>query len=53
MIEKGEKVGTLYLYTGNNDSSISLASTGVGTTLCTHELEGYADTSQNNFFAKS
>jgi hypothetical protein len=27
MIEKGEKVGTLYLCTGNTDSSISLAST--------------------------
>jgi hypothetical protein len=27
VIEKGEKVGTLYLCTGNTDSSISLAST--------------------------
>jgi hypothetical protein len=27
VIEKGEKVGTLYLCTGNIDSSISLAST--------------------------
>jgi hypothetical protein len=27
VIEKGEKVGTLYLYTGNTDSSIYLAST--------------------------
>jgi hypothetical protein len=27
VIEKGETLGTLYLYTGNIDSSISLAST--------------------------
>jgi hypothetical protein len=33
VIEKGEKVGTLYLCTGNTDFSISLASTGVDTTL--------------------
>jgi hypothetical protein len=33
VMEKGEKVGTLYLCTGNVDSSISLASTGVDTTL--------------------
>jgi hypothetical protein len=38
VIEKGEKVGTLYLCTGNADSSISLASTGVGTTLWHHKL---------------
>jgi hypothetical protein len=38
VIEKGEKVGTLYLYTGNTDSSISLASTGVYTTLWNHRL---------------
>ena len=31
MIEKGEKVGTLYLCTSNTDSSISLSSIGVGT----------------------
>jgi hypothetical protein len=35
---KGEKVGTLYLCTGNIDSSISLASTGVDTTLWHHRL---------------
>ena len=35
---KGEKVGTLYLCTGNNDSSISLASIGVDTTLWHHRL---------------
>ena len=33
MIAKGEKIGTLYLCTGNTDSSISLTSTGVDTTL--------------------
>jgi hypothetical protein len=38
VIEKGEKVGTLYLCTGNTDSSISLASTGVDTTLWNHRL---------------
>jgi hypothetical protein len=32
-IEKGEKVGTLYLCTSNTNSSISLASTGVDTVL--------------------
>jgi hypothetical protein len=37
-IEKGEKVGTLYLCTGNTDSSISLVSTGVDTTLSHHRL---------------
>jgi hypothetical protein len=38
VIEKGEKVGTLYLCTGNTDSSISLDSTGVDTTLWNHRL---------------
>jgi hypothetical protein len=38
VIAKGEKVGTLYLCTGNTDSSISLASTGVDTTLWHHRL---------------
>jgi hypothetical protein len=38
VIVKGEKVGTLYLCTGNTDSSISLASTGVDTTLWHHRL---------------
>jgi hypothetical protein len=38
VIAKGEKVGTLYLCTGNNDSSISLYSTGVDTTLWHHRL---------------
>jgi hypothetical protein len=38
MIEKGEKVGTLYLCIGNTDSSISLASTGVDTALWNHRL---------------
>ena len=38
MIVKGEKVGTLYLCTGNTDSSISLSSTGVDTTLWHHRL---------------
>jgi hypothetical protein len=33
MIAKGEKVGTLYLCTGNTNSSISLDSTRVDTTL--------------------
>jgi hypothetical protein len=38
VITKGEKVGTMYLYIGNNDSYISLASTGVDTTLWYHRL---------------
>jgi hypothetical protein len=38
VMEKGEKVGTLYLCTGNVDSSISLYSTGVDTTLWNHRL---------------
>jgi hypothetical protein len=38
VIAKGEKVGTLYLCTGNTDSSISLASTGVDTALWHHRL---------------
>jgi hypothetical protein len=38
VIEKGEKLGKLYLCTGNVDSSISLASTGVDTTLWHHRL---------------
>jgi hypothetical protein len=38
VIAKGEKVGTMYLCTGNTDSSISLASTGVDTTLWHHRL---------------
>ena len=38
VIAKGEKVGTLYLFTGNIDSSISLDSIGVDTTLWHHWL---------------
>jgi hypothetical protein len=38
VIAKGEKVGTLYLCTGNTYSSISLTSTGVDTTLWHHRL---------------
>jgi hypothetical protein len=38
VITKGEKVGTLYLCTGNTESSISLASKRVYTTLCYHRL---------------
>jgi hypothetical protein len=38
VIEKGEKVGTLYLCTCNTNSSISLASTRVDTTLWNHSL---------------
>jgi hypothetical protein len=38
VIEKGEKVGTLYLCTGNTNSSISLASTRVDTTLWHHRI---------------
>ena len=38
VIAKGEKVGTLYLCTGNTGSSISLASTRVDTTLWNHRL---------------
>jgi hypothetical protein len=38
VIEKGEKVSTLYLCTSNTESSISLASTGVDTTLWHRKL---------------
>jgi hypothetical protein len=38
VIEKGENVGTLYLCTGNTDSSIYLSSTGVDTTRWNHRL---------------
>jgi hypothetical protein len=38
VIAKGEKVGTLYLCIGNIDSFISLASTGVDTTLWHYRL---------------
>jgi hypothetical protein len=38
VIAKGEKVGTLFLCTGNTDSSISLDSTGVDTTWWNHRL---------------
>jgi hypothetical protein len=38
VIERGEKACTLYLCTGNTDSSISLASTRVDTTLWNHRL---------------
>jgi hypothetical protein len=38
VMEKGEKVGTLYLCTINVDSYISLASIGVDTTLWNHRL---------------
>ena len=38
VIAKGEKKGTLYLCTGNTNFSISLASTGVDTTLWHHRL---------------
>jgi hypothetical protein len=38
VIKKGEKVCTLYLCTGNNDSSIYLYSIGVDTTLWHHRL---------------
>jgi hypothetical protein len=38
VIAKGEKVGTLYLCTGNTDSSISLDSTGVDTKMWHHWL---------------
>jgi hypothetical protein len=35
---KGEKVGTLYLCTGNSDSSIYLASIGMDTIVWNHRL---------------
>jgi hypothetical protein len=38
VIAKGEKVGALYLCIGNNNSYISLASTGVDKTLWHHRL---------------
>jgi hypothetical protein len=38
VVEKGEKVGTLYLCTGNIECSISLASTRVDTKLWHHRL---------------
>ena len=40
VIEKGENASTLYLCTSNVDSSISLASTRVDTTLW-HRMLGY------------
>jgi hypothetical protein len=43
MIEKGEQVGTLYLCTGNIDSSISLASTRMDTSLWHHRLGHMSD----------
>jgi hypothetical protein len=57
-IAKGEKVGTLYLCIGNTDSSISLASTGVDTTLWHHRLghmseKGMQNPSQKKFIARS
>ena len=39
VIVKGEKVGTLYLCISNADSSLSLASTGVDTTLRHYRFE--------------
>jgi hypothetical protein len=38
VIEKGEKVGTLYLCTGNTNSSIYLDSTRVNTTMWHHRV---------------
>ena len=38
VVEKGDKVGALYLCKGNIDSSIALASTGIDTTLWHHML---------------
>jgi hypothetical protein len=38
VIAKGDNVGTLYLFIGNTDSSISLDSTRVDTTLWHHRL---------------
>jgi hypothetical protein len=43
VIAKAEKVGTLYLCTGNTDSSISLASIGVDATLWHHRLGHMSD----------
>jgi hypothetical protein len=43
VIEKGEKVGTSYACTGNTDSSISLDSIGVDTTLWHHRLGHMSD----------
>ena len=43
VIEKGDKVGTLYLCIGNTDSYISLASIGVDTTLWHHRLGNMSD----------
>jgi hypothetical protein len=43
VIEKGEKVATLYLCTRNIDSSISLASTGVDTTLLYHRIRNMSE----------
>ena len=43
VIAKGEKVGTLYLCTGNTDSSIPLASTRLDTILWNHRLRNMSD----------
>jgi hypothetical protein len=42
-MEKGKNAGSLYLCSGNVESSISLASTGVDTTLCNHRLGKMSD----------
>jgi hypothetical protein len=43
VITKGEKVGTLYLCTGNVDSSTFLSSIGVDTTLWHHRLRNMSE----------
>jgi hypothetical protein len=55
VIEKREKVGTLYLCIGNIDSSLSLDSTRVDTTLWNHRLghmseKGMQILHKNNLF---
>ena len=58
MIAKGEKVGTLYLCTGNIDSYISLPSTRVDTTFWHHRMghmseKGMQILKKNEFVARS
>jgi hypothetical protein len=43
LIVKGEKVSTLYLCTGNTESYIYLASTGLDTTLWNHRFTHMSD----------
>jgi hypothetical protein len=53
VIEKGEKVGALYLCIGSTDSSISLASTKVDTTLWHHRLGNMSEKRMHIFHKRN